>query len=41
MRSESLVSVNVNAIEDYKNVSERYAFLKGQHDDLVEAEAYS
>ncbi len=34
-----LGSVNVNAIEDYKNVSERYEFLKGQHDDLVEAEA--
>ena len=34
-----LGSVNVNAIEDYKNVSERYTFLKGQHDDLVEAEA--
>lgn len=34
-----LGSVNVNAIEDYKNVSERYEFLKVQHDDLVEAEA--
>ena len=34
-----LGDVNVNAIEDYKNVSERYEFLKGQHDDLVEAEA--
>ena len=34
-----LGTVNVNAIEDYKNVSERYSFLKGQHDDLVEAEA--
>lgn len=34
-----LGNVNVNAIEDYKNVSERYEFLKGQHDDLVEAEA--
>ena len=33
-----LGTVNVNAIEDYKNVSERYTFLKGQHDDLVEAE---
>ena len=31
--------VNVNAIEDYKNVSERYEFLKGQHDDLTTAEA--
>ncbi|SHJ92929.1 chromosome segregation protein SMC [Hespellia stercorisuis] len=34
-----LGDVNVNAIEDYKNVSERYEFLKNQHDDLVEAEA--
>lgn len=36
---KKLGTVNVNAIEDYKNVSERYAFLKNQHDDLVEAEA--
>ncbi len=35
---KALGSVNVNAIEDYKNVSERYEFLKGQHDDLIEAE---
>ena len=34
----ALGTVNVNAIEDYKNVLERYEFLKGQHDDLVEAE---
>ncbi|MCR5654030.1 MAG: chromosome segregation protein SMC [Lachnospiraceae bacterium] len=33
-----LGEVNVNAIEDYKSVSERYTFLKGQYDDLVEAE---
>lgn len=33
-----LGDVNVNAIEDYKNLSERYNFLKTQHDDLVEAE---
>ena len=33
-----LGDVNVNAIEDYKNVMERYTFLKEQHDDLVEAE---
>ena len=36
---KKLGTVNVNAIEDYKTVSERYEFLKGQHDDLVEAEA--
>ena len=29
--------VNVNAIEEYKQVGERYEFLKGQHDDLVSA----
>lgn len=34
-----LGDVNVNAIEEYKEVSERYTFLKGQHDDLIEAEA--
>lgn len=33
-----LGDVNVNAIEDYKNVVERYDFLKNQHDDLVSAE---
>ena len=33
-----LGDVNVNAIEEYKEVSERYNFLKTQHDDLVEAE---
>ncbi|MDD6448548.1 MAG: chromosome segregation protein SMC [Lachnospiraceae bacterium] len=31
-------SVNVNAIEEYKEVYERYTFLKGQHDDLIKAE---
>lgn len=36
---KGLGSVNVNAIEDYKNLSERHEFLKTQHDDLVEAEA--
>lgn len=35
---KSLGDVNVNAIEDYKNVSERYEFLKTQHDDIVKAE---
>lgn len=33
-----LGDVNVNAIEDYKVLMERYTFLKGQHDDLIEAE---
>jgi len=33
-----LGDVNVNAIEEYKEISERYTFLKTQHDDLVEAE---
>ena len=32
-----LGDVNVNAIEDYKEVSERYTFLKTQHDDLITA----
>ena len=36
---KALGSVNVNAIEDYKSVSERYEFLKTQHDDLIKAEA--
>ena len=36
---KSLGSVNVNAIEDFKELAERYEFLKQQHDDLVEAEA--
>lgn len=34
----NLGAVNVNAIEDYKEIAERYEFLKTQHDDLVEAE---
>ena len=33
-----LGNVNVNAIEEYKNVSERYNFLHGQHEDLLQAE---
>ena len=32
-----LGDVNVNAIEDYKNLMERYTFLKNQHDDLIKA----
>lgn len=35
---KKLGDVNVNAIEDYKNLMERYTFMKTQHDDLVEAE---
>ncbi len=35
----SLGDVNVNAIEDYKSISERYELLRTQHDDLVESEA--
>lgn len=35
---KALGSVNVNAIEDFKEVSERYGFLKNQHDDLITAE---
>ena len=35
---KQLGDVNVNAIEDYKQVSERYAFLKAQHDDITKAE---
>ena len=34
----NLGMVNVNAIEELKEVSERYLFLKGQHQDLIEAE---
>ena len=34
-----LGDVNVNAIEEYKEVNERYQFLKTQHDDLIEAES--
>ncbi|MGN8885888.1 chromosome segregation protein SMC [Blautia sp. HCP28S3_G10] len=33
-----LGSVNVNAIEDYKELLERHTFLSGQYDDLVTAE---
>lgn len=33
-----LGNVNVNAIEDYKNVLERHTFLSGQYNDLVKAE---
>lgn len=33
-----LGDVNVNAIEDYKVLMERYTFMKNQHDDLIEAQ---
>ncbi len=33
-----LGDVNVNAIEDYKEILERYTFLKTQHEDLIKAE---
>ena len=32
--------VNMNALEDYKEVSERYEFMQKQHDDIVTAEAH-
>ncbi|MBQ8198619.1 MAG: chromosome segregation protein SMC [Lachnospiraceae bacterium] len=35
---KKLGDVNVNAIEDYKVLMERYSFLSNQHDDLVKAE---
>ena len=35
---KALGDVNVNAIEEFKSINERYLFLKTQHDDLVTAE---
>jgi chromosome segregation protein len=35
---KKLGDVNVNAIEDYRVLMERYTFMKTQHDDLVEAQ---
>lgn len=35
---KALGDVNVNAIEDYKNMSERYSFLTTQREDLIKAE---
>ncbi len=35
---KKLGPVNVNAIDEYQSVNERYELLKAQHDDLVEAE---
>jgi len=34
-----LGTINVGAIEEYREVKERYDFLQGQYDDLVKAEA--
>lgn len=34
----ALGSVNVNAIEQYREVAERYEFMKGQYEDLTKAE---
>ncbi len=34
----ALGNINVDAIEEYKSVSERYEFLKGQQDDLLSAQ---
>jgi len=36
---KALGDVNVNAIEDYKNLSERYELYNNQRNDLMEAEA--
>jgi chromosome segregation protein len=35
---KELGDVNVNSIEDYKNLSERYEFLHTQREDLIKAE---
>ncbi len=35
---KNLGTVNVNAIEDFKEVFKRYQFLKTQHEDLITAE---
>ena len=35
---KKLGSVNVNAIEDYKELSERHTFLSGQYEDIKKAE---
>ncbi|MCR5338300.1 MAG: chromosome segregation protein SMC [Lachnospiraceae bacterium] len=35
---KSLGNVNVNAIEEYRELMERYTFMTSQHDDLVGAE---
>lgn len=35
---KALGDVNVNAIEDYRELSERYELMKTQHEDLVQSE---
>ncbi len=34
---KSLGDVNINAIEEFKEVNDRYQFMKSQHDDLMKA----
>ena len=38
-RIKALGPINVNAIEDYREVSERFFFMKTQHEDLTAAQA--
>ena len=37
-KMKSLGDVNINAIEDYRNISERYEVLFAQHEDLIQSE---
>ena len=37
---KDLGPVNINAVEDYKEVSERYEFMQKQHEHIVTAEAH-
>lgn len=38
MDIKKLGNVNVDAIEEYKEVSERYELMRSQHDDIIETE---
>ena len=38
-RIKGLGNININAIEDYKEISQRYEFLKEQYEDLTQAQA--